>query len=119
MGKHDGTGTGLAGVVLIAGLIGAGAALLLTPKSGKETRADLRWKMDEAKRNARRKREEYAERIHDVADDVSDIAHDKIERVRSRANDKADEAKEAVKEARERVEDATKRSEDIARSSRR
>lgn len=112
MSKHDGNGAGLAGVVLVAGLIGAGAALLLAPKSGKETRADLRWKMDEAKRKARLKREDYTDRVQHVADDVSDLAHDKIERVRSRANDKADQAKEAVKEARDRVEDA-------ARSSRR
>lgn len=79
----------LIGAVL-GGLIGAGAALLLAPKSGEETRKDLKQKADEMKvktnlasKEARDKVEEVKGSMNDVVNDVRHTAYsaaDKLER---------------------------------------
>ena len=60
--------------IVIGAIIGAAAGIiagmLTAPKSGKETRADLKDKASELKANAARKAEIAKGRVEDVVDDV-------------------------------------------------
>ena len=95
--KH---GSGLAGFVLGAA-VGAVTALLLAPKSGRETQADLR-------EGARRLREGAEERYGDLRGSVErgyDRARgeieDRVETVRESVRDRRDRAEEALKAGKE------------------
>lgn len=73
------------GVFLLGVAVGAGLALLYAPRSGAETRAELR-------RGARRLRRQA--RI--LAEDVKDSAEDVVRTTRAAARDAARDAREAI-----------------------
>ncbi|MBC7746412.1 YtxH domain-containing protein [Pedobacter sp.] len=58
------------GVVLVAGLIGAAVGLLFAPKSGKETREDLRKKAMDAKKSAADASKKATTSVKETTDDV-------------------------------------------------
>ncbi|MCL5024644.1 MAG: YtxH domain-containing protein [Nitrospirae bacterium] len=77
--RHDEEGYGVSSIFLsflLGGLLGAGAALLLAPKSGRETRL----------------------RIRELADDVKDRAEDYVDQAKSRVTSVLDKGKGFVNE---------------------
>jgi gas vesicle protein len=89
-----GGGPGI-GTFLLGAAIGAGLALLLAPKSGAETRADIRRRARQAKTSAAR-----------VAGDVSEKVTDTFQDARRRVEEQLDSAREAIHAKREQVRDA-------------
>lgn len=75
------------GKFALGALIGAGiglvAGLLTAPKSGKETRADIKKKAGEIKDQAVKKGGEIRDKAEDVMDDVKDRATDLRDRTDS------------------------------------
>lgn len=84
----------LAGVMTLAAVVGATAALLLAPRKGSETRAQIKLKMDQA-------RQKSAESV----DSAKDKAHEIADKVKGKAETVSDDTKDAVAEARSQVED--------------
>ncbi len=95
-----------AGFGLIMGALGLVAGLLLAPKSGKETRADLTVKSKELHGRAKNAAKEFkdsaktkASKVQDTAEDLKKIAKDKSEELHGLALDAKNIAKETKDEA--------------------
>lgn len=86
--------TGL-GTFLIGLAVGAGVALLLAPRTGEQTRAELA-------RSAKRMRRAAEQAVGDVRDTVSDT----FESARQQVEERIDAAREAIEVKREQVERA-------------
>ena len=82
-----GRDTGI-GMLLLGLAIGAGAALLMAPASGRETRERLQ---DGARRASRR--------MKDVADELGDDVSERVSRVRERTRDAVGSRADAVRDA--------------------
>jgi gas vesicle protein len=107
MSKDDmKTGAGVAGVVIAAAAIGAVAGILLAPKKGSETRADIKQKVKETKSKSKAKLESVKHKAHDSAEDVKDKAQDAIDKASGKAQDKADDIKLAAEKARAQADEA-------------
>lgn len=91
--KHE---AGL-GPLLIGLAIGAGVALLFAPRSGAETRQDI-------KRRASRVRRAAEDAATDVADSVADTFHD----ARRRVEDQIDAVRESIDLKRQQVNRAVR-----------
>ena len=83
------------GTFLLGLAIGAGAALLLAPASGEETRARLQ---EEARRAGRR--------VKDMTDEFTEELTDRVERTRSAIDDRVERARDAVTSRARAVADA-------------
>lgn len=83
------------GTFLLGAAIGAGLALLLAPRSGAETRADIRRRARTAHDSASR-----------VANDVTDKVSDTFQDARRRVEEQIDSAREAIESKRNQVRDA-------------
>jgi gas vesicle protein len=83
------------GTFLLGAAIGAGLALLLAPKSGAETRADIR-------RRARKVGDAASRVAGDVSESVTDTFHD----ARRRVEEQIDSARDAIVAKRNQVRDA-------------
>lgn len=88
------SGSGL-GSFLLGALLGAGAALLLAPKTGSETQQDL-------KDRARRLRERAEARMEDFESSLQDM----LTEGRRQLEDRLETAKKAVNEGRDRAQAA-------------
>lgn len=77
-------------VSLCAGLFGAVVALLIAPRSGKETRADLRHGADDLKRQATQTWEEARSQVERGLDKAKSVS----ERLTAKTRQKAEEAGE-------------------------
>lgn len=88
-------GGGGVGAFLIGALLGAGAALLLTPRTGVETQAEL-------KSQARKLRGAAEERLRDAQSALGD----RVETVRDAAEERIGAVREAVDAGREAARDA-------------
>jgi gas vesicle protein len=77
---------------LIGALVGAGVALLFAPRSGRETR-----------RQIRRRAREAQERVRDVADTVSGQVVDTFQGARARIEEQLDSARTAIVTKKEQV----------------
>ena len=86
--KHSGG----VGNLLVGVLIGAGVALLFAPRSGEETRTDI-------KRRARK----AGDTVRDVAEGVTDQVADTFETARSRVEQQIDSARTALEMKRRQV----------------
>ena len=69
--------------LIIGGLIGAVAALLLAPKSGRETRADICNRTEELLKLAKEEYEKSLEKSSDVLEKVKNAASGLTEEVKS------------------------------------
>ncbi|MDH4128674.1 MAG: YtxH domain-containing protein [Spirochaetota bacterium] len=82
--KHDGSGNILA--FILGGIVGAGVALLLAPKSGKETRNQLRG---------------YASNIEDKVkkqyDDIKDFTTYEVDKIKEKTKAAMEEGKKIFK----------------------
>ena len=95
------------GAFLWGALVGAAAALLLAPKSGEETQADL-------KEGARRLRRGAEEKFTDLRETVEEG----YERAREDVSERVDVAREQVRERKLKAEEALKASKDAAKRAR-
>jgi gas vesicle protein len=83
--------TKIGGAILIGGLIGAAIALLYAPKSGRETRKDI-------KKAARRAKNSTVDFIEDTIDDVNDFINDLRDKAADIVDQGADLSEKAKKE---------------------
>lgn len=80
------------GTFLLGAAIGAGIALLFAPRSGAETRADIR-------RRARNAKDAASRTVHGVTDTVTDTFQD----ARRRVEEQIDSARSAIEHKRDQV----------------
>jgi len=92
---EQGGGANGVGMLLLGLAIGAGAALLLAPASGRETR-------DRLQREARR----AGSKMKDLGETVSDGVTDRVKRTRANFDERVEHAKEAVRSRTHAVTDA-------------
>lgn len=88
-------GSALAGL-LIGGLAGAGAALLLAPQSGKETREQIQQKTIEL-------RDRTAEKVEDAVSQVQSKTHQIAVNLQGKAEELQHQGQEIIAEQLERV----------------
>lgn len=91
---EKGNGSGM-GAFVIGALLGAGAALLLAPKSGKETQ-------DELKEQVRKWKGVAEERVRDA----QDVLEERIDDARAGVSAKIDDVRGAVEAGRQAAVDA-------------
>jgi gas vesicle protein len=92
--ERGGGGSGV-GTFLLGAAIGAGLALLFAPKSGAETRADIKRRARRAKDSATR-----------VAGDVTERVTDTFQEARRKVEEQLESAREAIQAKRDQVGDA-------------
>jgi gas vesicle protein len=113
IGRYESSESSNVGTAITFLLIGLGAGalagLLLAPKSGKETRKDLRRGFDDAKDTLGDWAEEAKDRVRDVGDRVRDVG-ERVRDVASRGVDLADDLREAAREKVEPLRRAINRS---------
>lgn len=92
--KSEKSTVGTAVTFLMIGLgVGATIALLLAPKTGKQTRKDLRRRYDDARDTL----QDWSEDAQDRLKDVADTAQDQLRNVADRSADWADELRQAAR----------------------
>ncbi len=102
---EKGSGSGL-GAFVIGALLGAGAALLLAPKSGEETQAELKAQADKWRQIA-------GEKVRDaqtVLEDRIDVVREGVEGRMDSVRDAMDAGRQAARDARVQLEDRIERS---------
>lgn len=77
---------------LIGGLIGAAAALLYAPKSGEETRKEIKKRAKELKKKTVR----AAEDLYEEIEELSDTLKRRIEELKQKGHDLSEDAKKEV-----------------------
>lgn len=77
-------------------LLGAGVALLLAPRSGKETQEELRRSFDRVRRAAEERMEDARETVMETVERTRDRFSDQVETVRDVVQDRVGRAGKAV-----------------------
>ena len=95
--------------LLVGGAIGAGTALLKAPRSGEETREQIRHKASEAQDKAGETVQQLLDRAEAVSDQVKDRAEELRAQARDVGDDVAQQAEELGDQVTSRVEDGKKR----------
>ena len=85
-----GAGSKLAVGAIVGAAVGVVAGILTAPKSGRETRDDLRRKTNEAKDKAALKRDDMIFRAEEIADDVRVKATEALDGIKSKRDKKND-----------------------------
>lgn len=101
MGKEE-TGYSAGSILLsffIGGLVGAGVALLVAPKSGQETREKLRELAEDAKEKA----DSYLEKVKGTATTVMEKGKEILDQQKSILTTAVEAGKEAYDKEKERV----------------
>jgi gas vesicle protein len=91
---------GAFGLLAVGALIGAAAALLLTPKTGEQTRELLREKGTDWARQARERGSELAKRAQETVGDAQVRAHEYLGRGREVVEDTSAQLKAAFEAGR-------------------
>lgn len=94
------------GSFLIGALLGAGVALLLAPRSGKETQEELRTRAIELRGKAEERVRDASRQLEGRLDEAREGIQARAERVR----DAVDSGRQAAVEARHELEDKLERS---------
>lgn len=103
--EHKGNGVAAGTLLLAAGaLIGAGAALLLAPQSGKETRKDIARYAKKAKRGAEGVVGEFTDSVSGMIDAVGDRAEDILGKGKDLTLETKKELIGAIEEGRKKLE---------------
>ena len=84
------------GGLLLGGLAGAGAMLLLAPQSGKKTRTQIRRKGRDLRVQTTDAIEDGVEQVRDKAHQVTASIHDQAEELQQRGQDVVDHGKERL-----------------------
>lgn len=90
---------GLVKGAIIGGAVGAAAALLLAPKSGRELRQDIRSKYNQASDKAMQWMSDAGAKTKEVASQVSQHATDLVDKTKSVVRAVKDEAETAAASA--------------------
>jgi len=91
---------------LVGLALGAGLALLYAPRSGEETRRDLRRRARRAKQAAREKASEVGENVADRYEQAKRNVEDKLDRARRAIEVRKHQAGEAIRAGREAAQQA-------------
>lgn len=102
MSDNNDFGAFLAGVI-VGGLTGAAAALLMAPKSGEEVRGTIREKSIELRERAQETVEEARQRAEKAIEETQSQAESAIEEMRKRVEELAEVARERSAELQKRV----------------
>lgn len=114
MSDRDGDlGSFLSGLI-IGGLVGAAAALLLAPQSGEETRTIIRDKSIELKDRAAETADEARARAEAAAADARARAEEVAQQARERAEELRRKGMEVYEDQRTKIELAVKAGKDAA-----
>jgi gas vesicle protein len=95
------------GTLLLGALIGAGVALLFAPKSGQETRSDI-------KRGARKAQN----KVRDVAEEMTEQVVDTFEGARAKVEEQLETARSAIVAKKEQVSRAMEAGREAAQQAR-
>ena len=104
------------GKFLVGGLIGAGLGLLFAPKSGSETRKELKKKLDELVEKAKdidvdEVKAEFDKKVEEIKEELADMDKEKaLEIAKKKGNDAKKKAQELVELAKEKGTPALKKS---------
>ncbi len=93
-------GSGGFGNFLWGLLLGAGAALLMAPKTGQETREELRQRWDKMRQGAEGRLREFQDTLGDTVDDVRRQVNDGLDRARNAM----ESGREAARTSRDEME---------------
>lgn len=96
----------VAGVALMAGLVGAAVGLLLAPKSGTETIEDLRMKMERAKLRSRERANELRLKAQENASKALEKVDQTADKIQVKTKETTDNAKDVAHIARDQIDDA-------------
>jgi gas vesicle protein len=92
------------GAFAYGGLIGAGAALLFAPRSGKETRRSLSSMGEKAKNELNIRRTEFSVRMEEIFRDLQEELNSCMNGGRNRTEDKISEIQHTLQKNRRRIE---------------
>lgn len=101
--KHRGD----VGSLLLGVLIGAGVALLFAPRSGRETRADIRYRVGRA-----------GDAVKDVADEVTGQVAETFDSARARVEEEIESARSAIRAKKRQVSRAMEAGREAAHQAR-
>jgi gas vesicle protein len=101
--KHSGGGMG---TFLWGALLGAGAALLLAPRSGEETQDQIRDRVQRIRTAAEDRVNEVRDSVTDSVSRTRDRIQDQIDTVRDTVESRADRARSALDTGRRAARDA-------------
>lgn len=110
MGKGKGIGKFVAGAAL-----GAGLGLLFAPKSGEETRKEVKVKLDELLNQAKdidveEVKEEFNKKVNEIKEELSDLDKEKaLEIAKKKGNELREKAEDLVELAKEKGTPALKK----------
>ena len=89
---------------LVAGtIIGAGAALLFTPQSGKTTRSDIRYYARKGRRKAKRILEDFSDTVSDMVDALGENTTSVVEKGKDVVHEAQRGVLETIEEGQERL----------------
>ena len=104
------------GKFVIGGLIGAGLGLLFAPKTGAETRKELKKKLDDLVAKAKdidvqEVKDEFDRKVEEIKEELADMDKEKaIELAKKKGNEAKKKAQELVELAKEKGTPALKKS---------
>jgi gas vesicle protein len=112
--------TAVAGIAILAAGVGAVTAMLFTPKSGKDLRADMKAKAQNSRDKAHDHAQMMKHKMHHTAEDIQEkvmdateaaqgTMHDVADKLSDTAKDKADEAAAKSKAVSDNIEDELRR----------
>jgi len=91
-------------MLIAGGILGASAALLFAPQSGKKTRRDISKYVRRAKNEAEGLVEDFSDKVSDVVDNLSDKTQDILDRGKEVSQDVKKDLFKAFEEGKQRLE---------------
>lgn len=91
-------------MLLAGGILGAGAALLFAPQSGKKTRRDVKKYIRRARNEAEEMVEDFTDKVTDVVENMADRTQDILARGKELSQDVKKDILKALEEGKERLE---------------
>ena len=104
MDDRDKTVTVGALMLIAGGIIGAGAALLFAPQSGKKTRQDIVKYSRKAKRRAGNMVDDFSESVSEMVDAVGERASDILDKGKDLAQDAKRELLKTIEDGQHQLE---------------
>lgn len=91
-------------MLIAGGILGAGAALLFAPQSGKKTRRDLRKYVRRARNEAEELVEDFSDKVSDVVENLSDKTQEILDKGKEISTDVKKDLLKAFEEGKDRLE---------------
>lgn len=91
-------------MLIAGGILGAGAALLFAPQSGKKTRRDVKKYVRRARSEAEEMVEDFTDKVADVVEDLGDKTQDILERGKEISADVKKDLFKAFEDGKARLE---------------